>query len=342
MSELNAQQSNSTDITFFPMEYPFVLAPAVSALASFIVMIVCLCNDPFKTPLGKMLFHINLADFFFCFPKSLTAFILPSSDIFCKLIQLVTQFGLISSAVWGALFGHTLMIFSQRLGTEKLSNCMKYYYIFALILPAILSFLGLVTKYVNYSETEEACIHRVYHSRPDYHYIFFIDIPLLSACFFSVLWYLLAAKQLKKMLSKQETKFLFTLIVYPAILLVCWVPILTTNALIMYGLNVKKGLYVAFQALDHMQGLLDAVVYGGGMLKICGRGRENTRSSYSNLAISLQEEGYETSVLASTNLRTSQKTVDLAFSQDNSRSNSSITLKTSSSGSFRFSVRDKP
>lgn len=258
-------QPEYVEVVLFPIGMPYLISPILSGIATFIVIVCCIIFKSYKEPLGLMIFGITISDFAFCYVKTVYSIWLPSTDFMCKLAQGIGQYGVVSSVLWGAFFGHALLLITRSFQIDVLKTVTKYYLFFAVTVPLGLATLSIMTDYVVYENVNgvERCIHKVYKGSVDVTFAVFTTIPLLIGCILSIVWYAMAAKKLKQVIQGDNAKHLLTLIVYPAIMLGCWLPVLGNFTLSPFGLESSAETRALFQAIDQMQGLLDALIYGG-------------------------------------------------------------------------------
>lgn len=251
-----------TDVKFFPPGIYFALSCGLSAVASVIVSIACLLTGLHKELLGLMIFAINFADAIFFTVKLFASALQPQGAFACDLALSIGYFGLISSVFWSALFGHALYIVSRSQNYQALPKYSKIYQVFAFGLPLLLALFQLPTNFVIFSSESNACVHRFYQNAVDYVYLAFIYIPIGGSMVLSIIWYLLAALKFKRMVNTDNSTEIFTLLIYPAILLICWGPIFIKNLLVIFNIQMSAELTFCIQIVSLLQGFFDALVYG--------------------------------------------------------------------------------
>lgn len=251
-------------VPFFPYTSLGLIGPITSTIACTFVLIICLLNRLHKeTVVGWMAAWILGADILFSFPKIIDYFMPSSTTFWCRFTEAIVLFGVQSSFIWSAFFGHLLYVVSTNSRVDELSRFKKAYILFAVFLPAISAISMTFTPYVMIDPDTKLCAHPVYQGHVDFLYLFLMSIPLMTCCLLSIIWYVLAGIQLRKHLDRGSTIELLVLVLYPGILLVCWVPNLVLNMYIFIGGHEvpNKTIMVGFVTLGHMQGFLDAIVY---------------------------------------------------------------------------------
>ena len=250
------------DVKFFPPGIYFAIASALSSVTSSLVSILCLRTGLYKDALGFMIFAINFSDAIFFTVKLFASIFQPQSEGSCDLALSIGYYGLISSVFWSALFGHALYTVSRKQSPYTLPKYTLIYKIVALGLPLALTFLQVPTNLIIYSPEAGACVHRFYQNKADITYISFMYLPIGGSLLMSIVWYVMAAFKFKKMVNRANSTEMFTLLIYPAILLLCWGPIFIKNFLVVLDIKLSDGLSFAIQITSLLQGFFDALVYG--------------------------------------------------------------------------------
>ena len=309
---------NYFDVEYFSNWLPSLISPALSVIATFLAVLTCVISKFYREPLGFMVFAINLSDFLFCFCKLSVLAIQPTSDTYCHILQAVSYTSLLSSSIWGALFGHALLISSKYQSTLIIKRVIHVYSFCATMIPLFMGTATAFTDYVIYSDKVQSCVHRIYIGEFDYTFLIFGTIPVGGTCLFSLVWYVLAAFHLKKLIAKEQLGKVLTLFIYPGIFLVCWMPIVVKNVLVPWGIKPSPTVTIILREVAQLHGLLDALVYGGGLrnlgksLKQCCLGKASAKS--------LRASGVEIdhSLATTEGLLTSSGRVDVGFSVNDS------------------------
>lgn len=277
------------DRVLFPVPITNVIAPALSSVANIIVVIACILTKSYRTPLEKMVFAVNFTDILYDISRVSGLIHTPSSDPYCKIFESVAKFGVLSSITWSALFGHALLLVAKFHDERILSKVMNYYTFLAVVPPLGLAIASIFSNYAQYSPTLQACVHRVHLGETNWSFFIFLGIPLFITCTASVVFFLMAAVKMRKLLGNQDKCQLWTLAVYPCILLVCWTPILVSQIFAALGRAPAKPVTMALHALDQLQGFFDALVFGGSRNvirrkcgKVCAKRNRKTSSASSS------------------------------------------------------------
>lgn len=241
---------------------PYLTASIISSLAALITITVCIIAKTYLEPLGKMLIAINTADLLYCSVQYLALIFPPESDHLCKVFQMISLFGALSSCMWGAFFGHGLMLLVRSRETGALSRVMPYYIVFAIGCPFGLSIGSLFTNFATASNQD--CIHTFQYGEHDLEFIAFVAIPIVITCVLCIIWFILAARQLKKLGEEEGSiKGLFVLVMYPGVMILCWTPVIIVALLIFFEVSVDPSVILIAQAFDQLHGFFNAIVYGG-------------------------------------------------------------------------------
>lgn len=245
-------------VTYFPIPYPYSIAPLLSCVSTVIAVILCLSTKSHRQPLTKMIIAINLSDFLFVLPKVLPVFI--GSDWYCKTLHVISRFGVLGSVFWSALFAHAFMTIVKHEQMEILEDRIRCYSVIGLIFPAVLV-VGVLAGGMEYNPTITSCVHLTAKGFFDWINFFSFAFPVMMGCLFSCLLYIKTARKLYYFVREGQENHIFTLVVYPAILIVCWIPSLFLTFLLAIGVNVSNDMVTIFQAWDQLQGFFNGIAY---------------------------------------------------------------------------------
>lgn len=305
ITRMDQAQSNVNYVSFFPNTPFFVICVMISTAVTGILLLISLVAKLYKGPLGTMSFYVLLSDFLFGFPKVIAYFQPPTSFNSCNILQGISHYGLIASFFWAAFFGHAVLSMMKYQDIENLSKYISYYFILGNILPITTTIGSMYTDFIEYLPESNLCVHKVILDELDYQYIIYTSIPLLISCVLSIIWYILAAFRLKQLVEGQSNLDYIGLMLYPAVLLICWLPNLTINTIMQLGRTVDSSVVTGFQILGNSQGIFDSMVYGGSK-KIIQKVREQIqkcrRRSNSKETCSNSDPNSSASALSSPNL----------------------------------------
>lgn len=268
-SAIEAQADET--VTYFPIRGAYAIAPILSSISTVVAIILCLTTKSAKHPLTRMIIAINLSDFLFTFPKVIPVLI--GESWYCDLIQVVSRFGVISCVVWSTLFAHAFMTIVQHVQMEVIDKRFKYYVIIGVVLPAAAGLTALAGE-MEYDGSNHSCDHAVANGYFDWEDFVFFAIPIMVGCFYSCYLYIKTARRLKNFVREGHEKYVFTLILYPGILIICWGPSLFLNFLYAVRVPVNINVTKFFQAWDQLQGFFNGLAYTGSrqiVLNACKR-----------------------------------------------------------------------
>ena len=282
------------EIYFYPISIGDSISTFLSAVATCLVVILGSAYKIHEKPLGKMILTVNFLDLIFCLTK-LSVFVFPpSSTPYCKVLQAFSQSSLLASILWGTFFGHVLFRVVKYQRIEAIQSPFKWYVLISVVTAGGLGLATAFTEFIHYSDTKKACVHPVTAGTLDVTNLVFGVIPIGTCCFSGIAWYVLAAVILRNSRIVLKGRDLLALLVYPGIIIICWMPELTVNMTAsLVGFNVSDVLNGILQNIFLLQGFLDAVVYGmiPNMREIC-KGRKSTYERPSLSIASSKESEY--------------------------------------------------
>ena len=273
---LNSQdQGVPAEMVFFPLEITSLIPVFLSAISTGTIVALSLIFKLYKRPLSLMILAINIAHVCFHFSKLSVLIFQPSNDFHCSILGIINIFGIESSAYWIALFAHAFYIVAKYKNVDAVPQLMKYYVIFAVILPLISAFSSYFEEHFSYSDTKGTCVHRFYPGEFDVWANIYVFIPVWIACISTIVWYKMAINKIAELRRGKAGVDLYVLMIYPCILILCWGPNLIVRAIMQFGGSVNETLNSIALFLVNMQGFFDALVYGKSV-------REELRGAMSN------------------------------------------------------------
>ena len=251
------------EIPIFATSLAPLLTSFLSLFSNIIVLSISISVGTHKRPFGKMFTWVLISDVIFFLPKVLSGFKYPKSNFFCSVMGGLTEFGGDASFFWATAFAHALYFVTSQQSIESLQGMYKWYFGFSIGTSAIFTFFGIYLEAVECSEDSLACIHKAEIGKTDWTYIIINDIPFMGSLLLSVMWFFLAAKKINAILRGLPKRETFSLLLYPMVMLICWLPISIASLLLSYHINVGDTALHGLEALANSQGFWDAVVYGG-------------------------------------------------------------------------------
>lgn len=254
--------SDTIIIPFFPSDTLLLICPFLSFIACLAALIASLSLRLYKDSMGVMSLYIIIADLCFEFPKLIACFGYEKSFHFCNIMLAFSHFGMVSSFFWAAFFAHLLFRVAKTHNVHVSKKYMTLYVVCAVVLPILHTIASMFTDYVEYNPTTRSCIHTMTVGQVDYGYVFYTQLPLVMAILMSLYWYVGTILQLRHVFEKGHDFDLLTLILYPAILIICWTPATIASTMAFFGIRPNPSLVAVFQGLVQLQGFFDALVYG--------------------------------------------------------------------------------
>ena len=266
---LNNTEDDPNHIRFFERRPEYLITPALSAFATLIAILNCLFTKLYNDPLQKMVLFINLADFLYCATYLSSIFITTYTDTYCRITFPVYVFGNQSAMIWAAMFGHGLYTYIKTRKIEKLSSNLKYYMFFAVLLPLL--FAASISAFTDYQKSDpqrHACVHKI-EGEPDYSSLFILFLPLYLYFLLNLIFYAVAIKKLRGLLKEENQGGVLILAMYPAVLILCYVPCGVGYLYSFFGGKVSTPVRNWLYSVAQLQGFFDAIVYGGGITNVC-------------------------------------------------------------------------
>ena len=191
----------------------------------------------------------------------LAEIIQPSSLFQCKALFFVLLTGRNASFCWAVLFSHALLKIIETNDFVLVKSLMKYYIAFSTFVPIISSFTPWSTTLVIYDEDKQQCGRYEYINSFDYVYFIFSGLPMIICCMLSIYFYIRISCHLKTLFSTVKTQNLLAFMIYPAIMLICWLPSLIWT--IGAGITTVDDTFTGVARIcRESQGFMNALVYG--------------------------------------------------------------------------------
>lgn len=235
---------------------------SLSSFATFLVLILVTKTKLYKEPFGFMVFWVIFTDFLMSFPRLVAAVFPPQNELTCRILLSITHFGLISSLFWSSFFGHALLTFLKTEDVNAVSKVKKYYIFFAVFCVLLHSAVVLITDYIQYSDKLNTCVHHKIKGELDMQVMFFTTAPMAITFALSLFWYLLAAFKIRSVMRKGHGSQILKIMLYPAILFICWTPYSVANLMVDFGLEISCVLVKLARSIGPLQGFLDCVIFG--------------------------------------------------------------------------------
>mgnify|MGYP000892793764 FL=1 len=242
--------------------YPLAAA-AISIVAALLALLVIMSSRHYKEPLGKMIFWLLLGDLFFYLPKVVLGFPYEKSDFICSLGIIPSKFGMSMAFFWSTAFAHAFYSAIRHDDAGVIHKNMKYYVIINTTLSISQAVAAGLTDFIQFDEDSKGCVHFLNEGAIDYLMIFLGQLPLGGVCLLSIIWYLLGLWLLRKRFPFANRRDLLSILLYPTILLVCWLPVMGLSLSTSFGVVFEKNILIYAEILGNLQGFFDALAYGG-------------------------------------------------------------------------------
>ena len=262
-SSIMLQDAHQAFYTYYPGGLIDTIPALPSLVLTFLLLAILILTKCYTDPLQRMVFFLILVDFLFSLSLLVSLVITPSSSVECKTTIYISVFGRTSSFFWSASFAHALMKIMEANNFTPMEKLMKYYTTFSLSLPAIIALVFVSTPLVVYDPDDKRCGRYVTIGQFDYSYFLLSGVPLLLSCVMSIYFYLRTGWHIKSFLAKESgmARELLVLMVYPATMIVCWLPYLIWNLVYMF-IDLDSTLAVIPKFCLGLHGFLNSLAYG--------------------------------------------------------------------------------
>lgn len=285
-------------IAFFPNDMVSYICILISGICCLIVLACSFCTGIYKTSLGRMVANIILFDV-----VAYLAMILGSCDFFkydflCKVSETLVTGSLFSSSLWAAFIGHALLCAMEQSNSDVLKTLLPKYTFYANIMPFVFMMPSLGINYVEYMEDQNICTHKMIPGKFDYTYFIFGYTPIIVPCGLSIFWYVKVLIKMRTYYNMEQRVKAYKMLLYPTMLIICWMPILTINMLTAFNIKVDQRIIDMFENFGHLQGFLDALVYGASK-KMIDQVKGRIRSCKRRILDENIEDSVQTPILSS-------------------------------------------
>ena len=262
-SSIMLQDANQPFYPYYPNELIDTIPALLSLVLTFAILVILILTKSYTDPLHKMVFFLILADFLFSLSLLVSLVNTPSSSVECKTTIYISAFGRTSSFFWSASFAHALMKVMEANNFTPVERLGKYYTTFSLSLPAIIALVFVSTPLVVYNPDGKRCGRYVTIGQFDYSYFLLSGVPLLLSCVMSIYFYLRTGWHIKSFLAKESgmARELLVLMIYPATMIVCWLPYLIWSLVYMF-IDLDRDLAVIPKFCLGLHGFLNSLTYG--------------------------------------------------------------------------------
>lgn len=254
-----------SDLIFISLDVHSSISGFISLVATSLLIVLGFYFRIYERRLGKMVLVVNTADFIYILLKLLGFIYKPTDDVYCRVTGAIAHAALMMSFTWVVFFAHTLYESVKQHNLQDFQTTQtdfKYYWIISTTICSILGFGVLLTDYVSYSDSLQTCVHRVYFREFDFTMGCLAIIPTFILCFLCITLCFLSAKNMKKLIPDIRKRDLLPLLLYPAIMIICFFPAMIANTMIIYQILPSTGLGIVLKNLIQLHGFFDVLAYG--------------------------------------------------------------------------------
>lgn len=257
-STLRSQEFD--EIVLFPNDPLSLILLSLSIVSSLVVLVVCVVYKLYRQPLEFMVTWTTFAHVTGSVIELILGAPFGKTALDCKIATVVELFSDISTFHWTSFFGHALI---TTIKTQNMDAIVRYklrYFLFGTIVPLFYSLVNFFQKWIDVSNN--ICVYRI--PRQGHEGILFVlsTIPFYIMFGLCLWWYIRAIIRMRKELDKEYRSQAFVLLLFPGILIVCWLPDLVLNMLIYLQFVPSTTAFTVMKLLDYSQGFLDSMVYG--------------------------------------------------------------------------------
>ena len=275
-------------IIFLPLDWEQSITAIISCVATALAVILGRCYKIHEKLIGRLIFTIFIADFVMDATRTSGLIIQPPDTSYCKFIVAVSHTALLLSVSWRVTFGYALYVFAKTRSIDALYRAIKTSTLLCAVFSLIIGIATVFTNYVEYSDNEKTCVHML--TKRDPLVVLFMVLPTATCCIVSVSWYCLTAGVVRRKQIDMNANELTYLLLYPAIVIVCWSPILFLDFYRSLDHEPSDVVQTIFKNILQLQGLLDALVYAWSLNLCSKRNKSRNKKGKDRLLESDEEE----------------------------------------------------
>ena len=228
-----------------------VVCVTLSSIGCIFNIITTICFNKSDPIMGKMVIYLSLADLVSSIPVIPGLEAAMSSNIICQSITFLLNAGYGSSLCMTCCFAHALYVII-RSDAQNLVNYLRFYQITTVGVGSIIGTLAIFTG-MNEIRGDQ-CRSSQPGPGTDWSLLVVIAIPTFVSVICCGIIYILFIRQIRELGARTN----IGLMLYPAILVVCYVPYLIAE----YLPNSPAWLIFMSTMLGNSQGLLNSLAYG--------------------------------------------------------------------------------
>ena len=243
-----------------------VVTAAISTLTCLAAFIILLRQKP-QDPFVKLSIGLIISDFIYFLPKSIVAFSFLRGDFFCTAATVIVETGKCLAFAFSVIFAYSFYLVAKISDGGSVINKKIQTFFYVSIIPSVLmGLLTIVFQYIKYDPQNNDCRRPVtgHSGALDYKYIILATIPMAMATLANIVFIVWGYILSRRNPTKSTCRSLSLMLLYPGVILVCWIPIFCVATLGYFsdsGRLTQKS-YNAVETLVNLQGTLDVLVYG--------------------------------------------------------------------------------
>ena len=239
-------------------------------------------------PLAKMVAFISLADLLFTVPNIVLMYVPTITSSMCQVGLFISHYGMLNSFCWATCFAHGFYSIVSTKSEDSLSRRFKTYLILSTLGPLPVDIVAIQANFVRYGlrDNRGVCYQPTTAGQIDVAITLTNQFPfvivLLACLYFSIA----SIRKINSIFGGflKSWKAL-TILQYPAILCICWGPVIFSSLLVQLGTvrQINSNIMIFFEAMAKSQGFCNAIVYGlskrviSSYKKKCGKAEVSTR-----------------------------------------------------------------
>lgn len=244
-----------------PREFKYSSTGILSCIAAAVVVAIGFRAKIYRENLGKMVMTINIANLIYYPIKISGMFFNPPGNIYCRLAMGICRGTMTLSLLTGSFFGHAIYIMTARESAEAFHKSFRYYVLIGGSVSSAIGTAVALSNYTFYLDSEETCVHESFPDEFDATMVLLIMLPTTVCAVLSIIWFLLTSRELiKKGVSSRIIESI-GLQIYPAIVIICWLPVFIILLVKQYNGDVSPGVELMLQNFYQLQGFMDALAY---------------------------------------------------------------------------------
>lgn len=251
---------NPFEIDFYPTDPWHAIGAFISIGSILLLLSIGSIYKIFDKPLGPMVLVVNITYLIFCLLKSSVFIYKPPNDLYCKIMQTITQVLLLLSVTWSVFFSHSLYTVMKAQSLDVLKTNFRHYTIISGIITVVFGITLPFTDFVVYSG--ETCVHIIKNGHTDVTFTVFTTLPMIFCCGLAIFWYVRTGVHLKRKGHHIDNQYLLTLLAYPGIIIVCVFPAIVLDVMNWFGTFQDENVRTVLGNLFMLTGAMDAFVYG--------------------------------------------------------------------------------